>query len=42
MPNGLTLNANENVIIAEVYYAFKPMFIDAGILSAGDVYHRCL
>lgn len=38
MPNGLTLHDNENVIIAEVYYAFKPMFIDAGILSAGDIY----
>lgn len=38
MPNSLTLNDNENVIIAEVYYAFKPMFIDAGVLSAGDIY----
>jgi len=38
MPNGLTLNNNENVIIAEVYYDFDPMFINAGLLSKGDVY----
>ena len=38
MPNGLVLNDNENVIITEVYYAFKPMFINAGILSAEDLY----
>lgn len=38
MPAGLTLNDNENVVVAEVYYAFEPMFIDAGVLSAGDIY----
>lgn len=38
MPNGLTLADNENVIIAEVYYDFRPMFMNAGILSRGDVY----
>ncbi|MDD5585803.1 MAG: pilus assembly protein [Alphaproteobacteria bacterium] len=38
MPNGLTLNDKENVIITEVYYAFKPLFINAGILSAHDMY----
>lgn len=38
MPAGLTLNDNENVMVAEVYYAFRPMFINAGILSAGDIY----
>lgn len=38
MPSGLTLSDNENVIIAEVYYDFKPMFLNAGILSRGDVY----
>jgi len=38
MPNGLVLNDNENVIVAEVYYAFKPMFLNAGILSASDIY----
>ena len=38
MPNGLTLNDNENVIVSEVYYAFTPMFINASILAAKDFY----
>ena len=38
MPNGLTLNDNDNVIIAEVFYTFEPMFLNAGPLSAGDLY----
>ncbi len=38
MPPNLTLNDQENVIVAEVYYAFKPMFINASILSEGDFY----
>lgn len=42
MPNGLTLNDNENVIVAEVYYAFEPMFIDAGVLSADDIYRTAV
>lgn len=42
MPNGLTLNDNENVIIAEVYYNFEPMFINAGILATGDIYRNAV
>lgn len=38
LPSGLTLNDNENVIVSEVYYAFKPMFINAGYLEADDMY----
>lgn len=38
LPQGLTLNETENVIVAEVYYAFKPMFINANILGAQDIY----
>lgn len=38
MPAGLTLQDNENVVIAEVYYDFRPMFMNVGILSRGDVY----
>lgn len=38
LPNGLTLLDNDNVIIAEVYYDFSPMFMNAGILSRGDIY----
>jgi Flp pilus assembly protein TadG len=29
LPGGLTLNANDNVIITEVFYDFVPMFLDA-------------
>jgi len=38
MPTGMALNDNENVIVTEVFYAFKPMFINSGILSAEDLY----
>lgn len=38
MPGGLVLNDNENVIVAEVYYVFTPMFVNAGLLTSGDVY----
>ena len=38
LPAGLTLNDNDNVITTEVYYAFTPMFVNAAILTAGDVY----
>ena len=38
LPNGLTLNDNDNVITAEVYYVFTPMFINAAYLTSGDVY----
>jgi hypothetical protein len=38
LPNGLTMNDNDNVIISEVYYNFTPMFINAGMLSANTVY----
>ncbi len=38
MPNGLTLNDNENLIVAEVYYAFTPMFLNVNILQEQDIY----
>lgn len=38
LPNGFTISDNENIIISEVYYYFRPMFMNAGILSEGDVY----
>jgi hypothetical protein len=37
LPNGLILNDNDNVIISEVYYDFKPMFFDSQY-TAGDIY----
>ena len=38
LPNGLTLNDNDNVIISEVYYNFTPMFVSANLFSANQVY----
>ncbi len=38
LPNGLTLNANDNVIISEVYYQFKPLFLSDTLFNAGTVY----
>ncbi|MGE0109843.1 MAG: TadE/TadG family type IV pilus assembly protein [Bdellovibrionales bacterium] len=38
MPNGLTLSDNENVIISEVYYYHRPLFVNAGIFAEKDVY----
>ncbi len=38
MPGGLTLNDNENIIVSEVYYAYKPMFINTGLFQAADIY----
>lgn len=32
LPNGLTLNDNDNVIISEVFYTFTPMFVSSGII----------
>lgn len=38
LPNGLTLNDNDNVIISEVYYNFTPMFINEGLFKSNQVY----
>lgn len=38
LPNGLTLNDNDNVIISEVYYNFTPMFVSAGLFSSNLIY----
>jgi hypothetical protein len=42
MPNGLTLNDNENVIVSEVYYDFEPMFVNAGVLKHADIYRTAI
>jgi hypothetical protein len=34
LPNGLTLNDNDNVIISEVFYNFTPLFIASELFSA--------
>jgi len=38
LPNGLTLNDNDNVIISEVYYNFIPLFLNVGPLVANTIY----
>ena len=38
LPNGLTLNPNDNVIISEVYYNFTPLFLNANLFHANLVY----
>ena len=38
LPNGLTLNDNDNVILAEVYYNFSPLFVNLGLVQASDIY----
>lgn len=42
LPNGLTLNDNDNVIISEVYYTFTPMFITEALFTAGDIYRSAV
>ncbi len=39
LPDNMALNDNDNVIVSEVYYAFEPLFINAGYLEAHDLYH---
>jgi Flp pilus assembly protein TadG len=37
LPAGLTLNDKDNVIIAEVYYRYSPMF-SGGVVGTQDIY----
>lgn len=37
LPNGFTLNANENVIVAEIYYNYSPLMLGS-VLSSGQMY----
>ena len=38
LPNGLTLNDNDNVIISEVFYNFSPLFISSTLFNASTIY----
>ncbi len=42
LPNGLTLNDNDNVIISEVFYNFTPMFIGEALFSANTIYRTAV
>ncbi len=38
LPNGLTLNDSDNVIIAEVFYNYTPLFINEKIFTQSTLY----
>ena len=38
LPNNLTLNERDNVIVAEVYYLYTPIFTLGGVFSASTIY----
>ncbi|MDD3288604.1 MAG: TadE/TadG family type IV pilus assembly protein [Alphaproteobacteria bacterium] len=42
MPNKMALNDGDNVIVVEVYYKFTPMFVNASIFSASDIYRAAV
>lgn len=41
LPGGLTLNDRDNVIIAEVYYSYVPVF-SGGLMTARDIYKNAI
>jgi len=38
LPNGLTLNDGDNVIVSEVYFNFVPMFVASAIVPSSSIY----
>ena len=38
LPNGLTLNDNDNIVITEVYYTFNPLFLSDSLFPGKDIY----
>jgi hypothetical protein len=42
LPNGLTLNDNDNVIISEVFYNFTPLFLATELFSANLIYRTAV
>lgn len=42
LPNGLTLNDNDNVIISEVFYNFTPLFIASELFTANFIYRTAV
>ncbi|MFY9287138.1 MAG: hypothetical protein WAO98_01425 [Alphaproteobacteria bacterium] len=42
LPNGLTINDNDNVIISEVYYLFTPMFITDHMFPSDTIYRNAV
>jgi Flp pilus assembly protein TadG len=42
LPNGLALNANDNVIVTEVYYSFTPLFAPSELFPAKVIYRAAV
>jgi len=42
LPNGLTLNDNDNVIISEVFYDYKPLFVYQGLFPGNTIYRTAV
>jgi Flp pilus assembly protein TadG len=42
LPNGLTLNDNDNVIISEVYYNYTPNFVSTGLFPTTQIYRTAI
>ena len=42
IPNGLTLNDGDGLVITEVYYNFKPLFISDAVFPASSLYRVAL
>jgi hypothetical protein len=42
LPNGLTLNDNDNIIVSEVYYNYTPLFSYSNLFPANVVYREAV
>jgi Flp pilus assembly protein TadG len=42
LPNGLTLNDNDNVIVSEVYYTFTPLFVNEKFFKSTNIYRTAV
>jgi len=38
LPNNITLNDKDNVIVAEVFYKYQPLIATNGVISASNIY----
>lgn len=42
MPNNMTLNEKDSVMVIEVYYSFDPIFANMAMFSSGDIYRTAV
>jgi Flp pilus assembly protein TadG len=38
LPNNMALNSGDNMIVAEVFYQFVPLFVNEGLFSSNTIY----